>query len=109
MSPSSLCFPFIAVQWNLIVMTEIARRFVERTVVLYPFQQRAVRIVDLHLRAGVGALSALRAGEHQAFDLARLDAHRADVVTGGIAVDALLHAAPVEADHHRLAIAHPDD
>ena len=72
-----------------------------------PVQQRTIRIIGLGMIAGIDALAALDASEHQALDVARIQAHRADVITGRITITAILGMLTIEANHHRLIIAHP--
>ena len=71
-----------------------------------PLEQRAAGVVLLGGLAGADALGALGAGEHRALDVARLEAHRADVVAGAVAAGAVGGAVALEADHHRLPVPH---
>ncbi len=58
--------------------------------------------------AGVDALAALGTGEHQPFDIAWLEPHRADMVAKRLAIGAVARAFALITDYHRLAIGHPD-
>ncbi len=44
-----------------------------------------------------------------ALDIPRLEAHRAGLLTGGVAGAAIGRAAAIEADHHGLLVGHPGD
>jgi len=80
---------------------------IQRWLSFDPVQQVTFRIVALHRFTSGDALSALGTGEHQPFDRAWLQSHRAAMLAKRRAPGAIAGAFALKTYHHCGAICHP--